>query len=424
MTTNDALQRTLSVWLREDAEHHVPEHLEETLQRTAVTRQRPAWASLERWLPVNLAIARSAFDRPYLGRALAVLVVIALLIAALIAASIGSPRQPLAPYGLAANGVIVASHDGDIYAIDAATHAQTAIVSGASFDFSPVFSRDGTKFVFLRSDGQPANQPDLTLMVSNANGTGLRALTRPSGDIAWFDWSPNGVDIAYVSDGRLNVVNLDGSAPKTLQVGGPAHFVTWRPPDGSEIIFRREHLTVSDPAPAIFAVRPDGTGLRQLSKTPANNAFDYQGVAVAPDGGRVAFTRWSLDGSPAVYLLDVATGTETRLPAPANVRQTGGVFSPDGKLIAYSRVYPEGAFELVVAPMDGSGLGRALGQRFATSPDGTEVNASYAFTPDGSAVLATYGADETVRLLPVDGSAGSILTSGAFTFTDIQRVAR
>jgi hypothetical protein len=49
---------------------------------------------------------------------------------------------------------------------------------------------------------------------------------------------------------------------------------------------------------------------------------------------------------------------------------------------------------------------------------------SYAFTPDGSAVLATYGADETVLLLPVDGSAGSTVSSGAFSFTDIQRVGR
>ena len=54
MTTNDAFERNLSIWLHEDAEYHVPEHLEEVLQRTEATRQRPAWSSLERWLAVFL----------------------------------------------------------------------------------------------------------------------------------------------------------------------------------------------------------------------------------------------------------------------------------------------------------------------------------------------------------------------------------
>ena len=48
MTTNDVFGRNLSIWLHEDAEHHVPDHLADVLQRTAVTLQRPAWSSLER----------------------------------------------------------------------------------------------------------------------------------------------------------------------------------------------------------------------------------------------------------------------------------------------------------------------------------------------------------------------------------------
>ena len=56
MTTNDVFGRNLSTWLHEDAEHHVPDHLAEVLQRTAVTRQRPAWSSLERWLPMDTTL--------------------------------------------------------------------------------------------------------------------------------------------------------------------------------------------------------------------------------------------------------------------------------------------------------------------------------------------------------------------------------
>ena len=53
MTTNDAFGRNLSAWLHEDAAHQVPDHLEEVLQRTVTTRQRRAWSSLERWLPMD-----------------------------------------------------------------------------------------------------------------------------------------------------------------------------------------------------------------------------------------------------------------------------------------------------------------------------------------------------------------------------------
>ena len=81
MTTNDAFERNLSVWLHEDAEHHVPDHLAEVLQRTATARQRPAWSSLERWLPVDTTFRRSVFARPTPVRQLALLLLIGLLIA-------------------------------------------------------------------------------------------------------------------------------------------------------------------------------------------------------------------------------------------------------------------------------------------------------------------------------------------------------
>ena len=56
------------------------------------------------------------------------------------------------------------------------------------------------------------------------------------------------------------------------------HFPTFLPPDGKDIVYRAEGTR-----PAIFAIAADGTGERRaLSKTPANNEFDYQGIAVSP----------------------------------------------------------------------------------------------------------------------------------------------
>ena len=124
MTLNDGFERTVSDWLDEQAGRGAPGYLDEVLARTTRTRQRPAWSSLERWLPVNITVRRSLFNQPVQVGQIALLLIIGLLIAAFVAIAVGIRRSP-APYGLAENGAIVSSRDGDIYAIDPATLAAT-----------------------------------------------------------------------------------------------------------------------------------------------------------------------------------------------------------------------------------------------------------------------------------------------------------
>jgi hypothetical protein len=423
MTTNDAFERNLSMWLHEDAEHHVPDHLVEVLQRTAVTRQRPAWSSLERWLPMDTTFRRPVFGRPIPFGQIGLLLIIGLLIAAFVAIAVGTHRTP-PPYGLARNGAIVASHDGEIYAIDPSTSSESVLVGGDGFDFSPVYSRDGSRFAFLRSASVPTDAPLLlSLMVANVDGSNVRALTAPVENLDWFDWSPNGSQIAYVHSGTISVVNVDGSGSTTLVTGQPTHFVTWLPPDGAEIVYRGAHSKPSDPPLGIYAVRPDGLGAPRRISKPANNTFDYESLTVAPEGSRVSFARFTSNGTPSVVILDLRTGQETVLPHPAATSQRGGaVFSPDATLAAFSRIYPDGTYQLVVAPVDGSSEGTALGPR---SPGDTE-GSSYLFTPDGTAVVAGLGQDDlrAIWRFPIDGSPGSIVAEGgSFRFADTQRLA-
>ena len=174
----------------------------------------------------------------------------------------------------------------------------------------------------------------------------------------------------------------------------------------------------------------DGSGKRRpLSTTPANNEFDYQSIAVSPDGKHVTFTRWDSTRTwvPGVYALDIATGEEMRFPTLAGTGQRGSVpYSPDGKSVAYARVYPEGAFELVVANADGSGNERVIGPKKRAPTDGSNLPASWTFTPDGTALIVRYGDDDTAatQLLPLDGSPPiDIEGSGGLEFVDVQRLA-
>jgi dipeptidyl aminopeptidase/acylaminoacyl peptidase len=426
MTTNDVFGRNLSTWLHEDAEHHVPDHLAEVLQRTAATRQRPAWSSLERWLPVDTTLRPRLVMLPRASRLVLVAALI-LIMAALAIIAVGSYRSRVPePFGLARNGLIVTSRDGDIYLMNQATTDSRLIPGGEEdFDFSPIFSRDGTRMAFLRSDGPlPETGPAiLTLHVADADGSNARAVTPPTNSLDWFDWSPDGTRIAYMARGGLYVVDVDEGQPRQVKDTGTMHFPTWLPPDGKEIVYRLE----SRANPGIYAIAADGTGERRLlSTTPSTNEFDYQAIAVSPDGSQVTFTRWSEAGLPRVFALDVATGKETAFPMSAGVGQRGtATYSPDGALVAYARIFREGGFQLVVANADGSGNERTIGPKKPGPPGGTETPASWAFTPDGTALMVRYGddSDGTTHLMPLDGSPATELGSGEFEFVDIQRLA-
>ncbi len=58
MTHRDDLDRMLSVWLDDPYTPPAPHYLGQVLERTRRTRQRPAWANFERWLPMAEKISR------------------------------------------------------------------------------------------------------------------------------------------------------------------------------------------------------------------------------------------------------------------------------------------------------------------------------------------------------------------------------
>ena len=420
MTTSGSFDRRLADWLHEEAEHRVPDHLDEVLVRTVATRQRPWWSSPERWLPMDLTTPRPAvMRRGTLSHPLVALLLVALVAAALVAVAIGTRRSDLEPFGLARNGTWLGSFDGDLFRIDPRTGERTVLVGGDGFDFSPIFTRDGTRVVFVRSDGPPAEPAVLTLMAARPDGTDVRAITAPMERLDWWDTDPGGSRVAFISAGRLFVAPLDGGGARRLPTSGPVQFPTWLPPDGDEILFRLE-----GPTPAIMAIRPDGSGLRTLSPTPADDRFDYHSISASPDGRSVGFTRWSAGGFPKAYVLDIATGRERAIPMLQGASQWGPLaFAPDGALVAYAGILRAGRWQVVVAPADGSDPGRAVGPAWATDRGG--VAGTWAFTPDGTGVLVREGDDASSRyhLIGLDDGSDVSLGSGDFGFIDIQRLA-
>jgi Tol biopolymer transport system component len=430
MTLNDGFGRTVSDWLDEQAGRGAPGYLDEVLSRTTRTRQRPWWSSLERWLPMDTTFRTRVASVPQPGR-VALVAALLIALAGLVIFVVGShsTRVP-PPFGLARNGILMSSRDGDIYAVDPASGKQMPVITGSPFDFGATFSRDGTKFIFLRNAPTGCGKQDcgLILMVANADGGGVRALTTALPALDWQDWSPDGTQVAIVAGAPngnghvIDVVNVDGSGMRTLDVGRPAHELSWLPPDGKEIVFRGEQILASDPPSGIFAVRPDGTGLHPISTRPPTDPNDYQAIAVSPDGLYVTYAA-GVSGQPfQVHVLTIGTGEDRVLPQPAGMDQLGAVFSPDGRKIAYLRADTDRLLRMVVAPVDGSGTGIALGPGAPFGPDGPTIN-NYSWSPDGTSIIANYDADKTSRLLPIDGSPPIELAHGEQALPAYQRLA-
>jgi hypothetical protein len=133
---------------------------------------------------------------------------------------------------------------------------------------------------------------------------------------------------------------------------------------------------------SLFSVRPDGSGLRRVTRPPGGHADNYP--AAAPDGRRISFLRERTlyDGHARVIVHDLATGREHEVlpdaadpfhPAPmARPVAFSPTWSPDGRWIAISGLDFPGT---VLVHPDGTGAkaldtGQWLLQQISWSPNG------------------------------------------------------
>ena len=171
MTVHDDLDRLLTRWLDETAGAGAPDYLDETITGIASLRQRPAWLSPGRWLPMRLTMPRVA-----LPRVVPIVILLALLIAALLIAVIfaGNQQRLLAqrlpaPFGLARTGLLVFDSNDDIYvaSTDGSRGPRHRSPARASRPGRP-WSRDGTHVAYLVDDHSGTAE----LRVSAADGSG------------------------------------------------------------------------------------------------------------------------------------------------------------------------------------------------------------------------------------------------------------
>jgi Tol biopolymer transport system component len=388
MTDNDGFDRTVSGWLHDQAGRGAPAYLDEVLARTMRTRQRPAWSSLERWLPMDLTTHARAIALPGPGKALLIAAgLLALVGLAILAVGSRQPRVP-APFGPAENGLIGYWAEGDILVAESDGSHARVVVGGPTEDIAPLYSRDGTRMAFLRLSGAHESR----LMIGAPDGSAVReVLQAPLTDADWLEWSPDDESLAVVHNLNqmrvLSIVDIDGGTIRTLDLGGLAvdNSVYWRPTAGSELIFTARTGSGSLTRAVVYSIQADGSRLTPIAPAMTGPA-EYLSLDPSPDGLALTYWRWEAAKGSRIHRLDITTGTDREATFdPTATGETGLHHSPDGATVVVQR--EDSMAQLMVAPTDASRPGILIGPRFALDSEPT-----YGFSPDGDSIYLDFPA--------------------------------
>jgi TolB protein len=210
------------------------------------------------------------------------------------------------------------------------------------------------------------------------NGTDVHHLTTGNAP----DWSPDGRKIAFddtrTGQVQLFTMNADGSDVQQItHLAGGAADPSYSP-DGSLLVF--DHLPRTGCCGNIWTIRPDGTGLHQVTHFTTEN-FPFQ-PEFSPDGQRIVFWESSAYGGKftAIFVMR-ANGTDIRRVTPLHMDAGHPKWSPDGSKIVFNNDVPLSVGDIFTIRPDGTGLTRltdviplgAADFRPDYSPDGTMI---------------------------------------------------
>ncbi len=240
---------------------------------------------------------------------------------------------------------------------DGSNEIQLTTVPSEVSDWSP----DGNRIAFDFFDGTTVQ-----IATMNPDGTGVIQLTNDNGFHGEPAWSPDGTRLAFDSDAANHPAG-EGIYIMDALTGTVISRVTTNPfgwydtqpewsPDGELIVFGRvRKINNGTEVTALFLVRPDGSGLQQLTQWGMNAAKpDW-----SPDGTKIAFKGKAEVPAPASIWTIHADGSGLT----ALVKATGEAdffepkWSPDGtKLIVAGRLRSSQSASLWTLDADGSNL--------------------------------------------------------------------
>jgi dipeptidyl aminopeptidase/acylaminoacyl peptidase len=249
-------------------------------------------------------------------------------------------------------GISSVDAGGQLHLVVRCPHRVTWCGEIESIDWSP-----GGKRVAVGVTSFGVDNPYNGLRLVNPGTGSDQLLVKPGGyenERDWYDldWSPDGRRVAYMTSGRISLVNVEGGARTVLRTGtiGHDHSPSWSP-DGAWVAYGSRHEADS----TVYLIHPDGSDRRLLVRHASYPAW-------SPDGSKIAVltSRGVVLVSPTGALLapraSLATGAAIGITGPP-------VWSPDGRKIAMSNR----RYGTYVMNADGSALQRLTTQSIDVS---------------------------------------------------------
>lgn len=299
---------------------------------------------------------------------------------------------------------------------------------------APQWSPDGKQIAYVVTQADLARSIsayDSDVWIIDGDGANGRRLTFANGIDTHPRWSPDGKNIAFLSDrgGRNAIWLLDprGGEPRALTTEPtPIREFEWSP-DGKQIAFTR-----IDEGPDNDGARVVGEGMRQVhlhtvdvaaakSRRLTEGAFSVFDLDWAPDGSEIVFSRGpgtGLDDLHATDLYIVSLSDKSARPLvvrPGHDRSPK--FSPDGKSIAFTSAGGVShwlvEFDIHIVPASG-GTPRKISGSYDRTPD------AFDWAADGRAILVEgpWNLTEQLFRIEADGSGFTDLTKWQGTVSD------